>query len=95
MTAEKKQEILHEINRVLDFLQEVETYKEKWDKIFRGMNHKMQFIVAKARNVGNELLYNEGLKQMEIVNAITGALFSLGLRVVFDDSNKAIDIVKM
>lgn len=96
MTEEQKAGILHEINRALERQKNAETYKEKWANFFSGLDHYMRFLIAYARNVGDDLIYNERLKQVEIVNAITGALSYLGFRVVFnDDTTKAIDIVRM
>lgn len=95
MTEEQKREILHEINRVYDAQKQADAYKEKWDSFYREITPNMKFIVAYARNVGDELLYNERQKQIEKFIAITSTLYCIGYRVVYDDTEKAIDIVKM
>ena len=95
MTDDQKKAFLVRINKALEKKNYAEECKRKWDDFYYQMDSNMRFIVAYARNMGDELLRNEMFKYEAVEEALTSSLFSMGYRPVYDDDRKAIKIVKI
>ena len=93
MNQDTKNVFLMRINRALEKRRYAEEAKKKWDEFHFKMEHDMYNIVAYARNVGDELLYNEMFKYEAVEEALTSSLFSMGYTIIYGDDGKAIDII--